>query len=401
MGSLPAVLDVDLEALAERALGHAGGDAQAAAVHRRRVGGGRLDEAVTVEVTCVAGGAVGSARTTRLDDAGLAAAAAAAREATAGAPGAEPHPGLPAPLPGRPHDGWDPAVAALAPGAEGGVEAWAERTAIASAAGVRASERRTWARRGDRLAVRLADLDRPPALDPLPAPAGEAMVPVEGEWPAVLGPVAVAALLETLGRTAFNGLRVARGDSPLGGRLGTRVAASAINLSESPRYTGTLPRSYDAEGTPVQPVPLIQDGVAHRVVHDSRSAAAAGGGAASTGHALRAGGDPDGPAPRNLVLVGGGAETLAELAAPVADGLYVEALRDVHTLDETGVISAVLEGCVLRGAEPAAPLKPMRFTGAPLALLASVEALTMRQALVAGGTVCPAMRVPALPVEPV
>ena len=41
-----------------------------------------------------------------------------------------------------------------------------------------------------------------------------------------------------------------------------------------PATRAPLPRAFDAEGTPKRPVPLIQDGVAHRVVHDMRSARA-------------------------------------------------------------------------------------------------------------------------------
>ena len=111
-----------------------------------------------------------------------------------------------------------------------------------------------------------------------------------------------ATLLEFLGGLAFNGLAHAEGRGALGGRLGTRVAAPAINLSDSPRFAGTLPRAFDAEGVPKAPLPLIQDGVAHRVVHDPRSAARAGDGARSTGHATAPGGSPFGPAPTNLVL---------------------------------------------------------------------------------------------------
>src|SRR6185503_105549 len=95
--------------------------------------------------------------------------------------------------------------------------------------------------------------------------------------------------------------------SALTGKLGTRVAAPAITLSDSPRDGLTLPRAFDAEGVPKSPLPLIQDGVAHGVVHDTRSAALAGGGATSTGHALEPGGSPYGAVPTNLVLTGGGA----------------------------------------------------------------------------------------------
>ena len=111
----------------------------------------------------------------------------------------------------------------------------------------------------------------------------------------MLEPDAVGALLDFLGGLAFNGLAHAEGRGALVGRLGTRVAAPTINLADSPRFARTLPRAFDAEGVPKAPLPLIQDGVAHAVVHDTRSAARAG--TTSTGHALAPGGSAYGPAP--------------------------------------------------------------------------------------------------------
>src|SRR5262249_30214419 len=106
--------------------------------------------------------------------------------------------------------------------------------------------------------------------------------------------------------------------------LGRRLVAPAVNLSDSLRFAGTLPCSYDAEGSPVQPLPLIQDGVAHRAVHDATTAAPAG--TVTTGHAPR----PAGFGvlrPRNLVLVGGGATGVPELAAGIDDGLLIASLH--------------------------------------------------------------------------
>jgi len=177
----------------------------------------------------------------------------------------------------------------------------------------------------------------------------------------VLGPWAVAEVLRRLA-PAFGGP-----ESPLASRLGTRVAASAINLSDSPRFAATLPRSYDAVGAPRQPLPLIQDGVAHRL---------AGPG---TGHALAPGGI-GGSVPEHLVLVGGGAADIAELAAPVELGLLIPALS-VHgawVLGQRG--SALAEGVsVIRNGELAEPAPNLTVLFEPLELLAAAQALTARQ----------------------
>jgi predicted Zn-dependent protease len=190
-----------------------------------------------------------------------------------------------------------------------------------------------------------------------------------------------------------------------------RVAAARINLSDSPAYPSTLPRAFDAEGVSKRPLPLIQDGVAHRVVHDTRSAAAAGRGAHTTGHAMAPGGTPYGPVPSHLVLVGGGARDASELALPIERGIYVTRLWYVnpvnpkHTLltgmtrDGTFLIE---DGLVGR------PVRDVRFTDSVLRLLETTEELSAVPRLVseaehygrrhATGVFCPALRARGLRV---
>ena len=67
------------------------------------------------------------------------------------------------------------------------------------------------------------------------AAGGEPVELPPGEYPVVFEPQAVGWLLDLLGATAFNGLAHAEGRGALAGRLGQRVAAPAINLSDSPR----------------------------------------------------------------------------------------------------------------------------------------------------------------------
>jgi predicted Zn-dependent protease len=205
-----------------------------------------------------------------------------------------------------------------------------------------------------------------------------------GEYAVVLGPWAMAEVVRRAG-LAFGGPR-----SPLAGSLGSKVAAPAVNLSDSPRFAATLPRSYDAEGAPRQPLPLVQDGVAHRVVE------------AGTGHAAGAGG-VGGTVPDHLVLVGGGAAGVSELAAPVERGLFIPALS-LHggwVIGRRG--SALAEGArMIRGGEPAEPLANLTVVFEPFELLSRVQALSARQRTVpsplqrsartASATVAPAAR---------
>jgi predicted Zn-dependent protease len=436
--------------LAERALAFADGDAQATVVRERSLlsrfarstptQATEVDD-VTVSLLRVHDGHTGSGETNDTSDDGLRDAAqradAAARAAAraAGSPGD--YPGLPAPAPTRPHDGFDATTAQLDPApagaalraafdgcAEHGLQAFgiwtagAVETAIASTAGIRVHDavtdafmkviardergRTGWAAGADSA---IAALD-PAALAARAAAKVSPLDPIElepGEYPVVLEPDALGALLDFLGGLAFNGLAHVEGRGALSGRLGERIAAPAINLADSPRFGRTLPRAFDAEGVPKHPLPLIQDGVAHAVAHDTRSAKRAG--TTSTGHALEPGGSAYGAVPTNLVLTGGGAADEAELMAPIERGLYVTRLWYVNTVHEK---STLLTGTTRDGTflvedgRIGRPVKDVRFTDSVLRLLEATEALTASQRLTceadfygrrfATGVVAPALR---------
>jgi predicted Zn-dependent protease len=436
--------------LAERALGFADGEAQATVVRERsllsRFAVSRPTQAtevddLTVSVLRVHDGHTGSADTNATTDDALrdvaarAGAAARAVADAAGAPGD--YPGLPAPAPARPHDGFDAPTAQLDPAAAGaalriaferceaaGLQAFgiwtagAVDTAIASSTGVRAldsvtdafmkviarheSGRSGWAA-GTGTSIAAID---PDALATRAAAKVTREDPVElapGEYPVVLENDAVGSLLEFLGGLAFDGLAHTEGRGALVGRLGERVAAPSIDLTDSPQFAGTLPRAVDAEGVPKHALPLIREGVAHAVVHDTRSAARAG--TTSTGHALAPGGSAYGAAPTNLVLIGGGAADEAELMAPIERGLYVTRLWYLNTVHQksTLVTGTTRDGTFLiEDGRIGRPLKDVRFTDSILRLLEATEALSATQRLVAEadfygrrfatGVVTPALR---------
>jgi PmbA protein len=398
-----------------------------------------LDD-LTVEIAIVRDGHVGRAATNDPGDDSLAvcarrADAAAAAAARAGGSGA--YPGFPAPGEIRPHEGRDEETARLDPAVGGralaaafdsaeasGVEAhgiWnsAEvETAVASSAGTSLSEAVTDAfmkviciapggRSGYAACTSrsAAGLDAPglasTAVRKASLPGDPAALP-PGSYPVVLEPHAVAPLLELLAVTAFDGLAYAEGRSALNERLGASVASPSVNLADSPRLPATLPRAFDAEGVPKAPLPLIQDGVAHRVVHDTRSAALAR--VESTGHARSPGGGP-GPIPTNLVLVGGGAADEAELCAPIERGVYVTRLwyANVVRPKEALITASTRDGTFLiENGRVTQPLQDMRLTDSALGILARTEALASRPVLTsegefygrrfASGVVCPAIR---------
>jgi PmbA protein len=405
-----------------------------------------VDDA-TIAISVLCDGHVGTATTNRDDDGSLTTCARAAEAAAASAAqtqGSGNFPGFPEPAVPRPHHGFDRATAELDPAPGGaalataievaarhGVEAngvWSAgdvETAIASTTGAELVDRVTdgfmkttciapTGRSGWASAAAIS----PAALDPESLAEAAAIratgafaerpEPVKlppGEYPVVLAPAAIAEMLDWLGWTAFNGLAHVEGTGAFVGRLGQRVVAPSINIADSPRYPATLPRAFDAEGVPKAPLPLIQDGVAHAVLHDTRSAAMAGDGARSTGHAMEPGGSMWGVFPTNLVMVGGGAADEAELCAPIERGVYVTRLWYTNAVrpNETLITGVTRDGTFLiEDGRIAAPLEDLRLTDSILRVLEGTQALTRKQVLwnegefygrrFAKGVVTPAIR---------
>jgi len=401
---------------------------------------------LTVEVAAARDGHVGRAATNDVEPDALrrcAAAAVLAAETAARAAGPGVYPGFPEPGAVRTHEGHDPETARLDPqrggealsaafevAAETGTQAsglWTAgevETAIATASGPVLVDRVTdafmkvvafgpGARSGyaARTAVGLRAIDSRAVAARAAAKASAASSePVElepGEYAVVMESHAVHELLWVLGRAAFNGLAHVEGRGALAGRLGARVVSAAINLSDSPRYASTLPRAFDPEGVSKAPLPLIQDGVAHRVVHDVRSAAIAG--TSSTAHARAAGGGEPGPLPANLVMAGGGAADEEELCGPVERGIYVTRLWYTNILrPEESLFTAVTRDgtFLIEDGHVTRPVADMRVTDSALEVLSRVQALGARSVLTsdgelygrrfASGSVCPPLRAGAV-----
>ena len=449
--------------LAERAVARAAPGSLALVTHERslmlRFAAGRPTQATaiddfTLEIAVPLEGHVGRATTNAVDDAAVAdcaerarlAAEAASVTGAGGFPGFAADPGgAPAahgdPASGRAaaRDPFDAATAELDPsigaGAleqafsvadENGVEAhgiWTvaeqeQAWALGDAAG---AERRTDAfmkvvfiaptgRSGYASAssVAAADLDARALAERAAGKAVAGGEPAElppGEYPVVFEAQAVGWLCDLLAGCAFNGLAHAEGRGALDGKIGATVAAPAIHLADTPAHPRTLPRAFDAEGTPKAPLPLIQDGVAQGVAHDIRSAALGGDGAVTTGHALAPGGDAAGPHPTNLVLAGGGAADEPELCAPVERGVYVTRLwyANVVRPKETLITAVTRDGTFLiEDGRVTRPLRDLRLTDSVLGILSRTQALTRDQTLTsdgefygrrfAYGVVCPALR---------
>jgi predicted Zn-dependent protease len=418
---------VDALSVAEEALGAASGDEVEAVVHSERSGLARfaasdvhqptLIENTTVQVRVVRDGRVGWAITNRLSDDGLAAVARRAEEAAASAPADPAFPGLAEPERLPEVDGFDEATAALGPDdqarlaaaaidAAGATEIYGFFTsavtelAIATSRGVRAGQRMT-----DATALVLAAGEgvsgyaeatawSAGSIDPA-AVAEEAVAKAArtsgarelepGSYRAVLEHYALAELLDYFAFDSFGGLGLIEERSYLAGRLGTLVFDEKVSIADHALDPRGLPRSFDFEGTPKQRVALVEDGVARGVVWDRTTAARAGNGARSTGHAPPVEARVYGPLATALVLAPGDAESPEALAELVGDGIYVTRLHYLSVVDpREGVITGMTRDGTFRIREGriAEPLVNLRFTVSMPRLLEDVPGLTSDVTLV-------------------
>jgi len=168
-------------------------------------------------------------------------------------------------------------------------------------------------------AVRLADIDGAVLGARAAAKARAGADPVElppGRYEVVLEPAAVADVLQMLAMYGFNAKMVLDRQSFL--KLGEAQFDPSVTMVEDSALPDATAIPFDAEGTPRRRVVLVDRGVSSAVVHDRRTAARAGEGAESTGHAL-AGGASFGAIPTSLRLLPTDGGASAEVDGPAAD----------------------------------------------------------------------------------
>jgi len=412
--------------VARAALEAAGGEAEAVA-HSEHSGLARfagsevhqptLIENLVVTLRVLHGNRAGVATTNRIDDEGLAELVQRASAAAESAPPDETFAGLapPAQLPDV--QGYDEATAGLGPGDQARLAAAAidaagdipvygfftsgvSELAVASSTGVRVEQRMT-----DATALVVAAGEgcsgyaertawKADGVDPA-AVTREASAKAErtrgagtlepGVYRAVLEPYAFADLLEYFSHDSLGALGLLEKRSYLSGRMGERVADEKITIRDDPLDPQGLPKAFDFEGTPKQPVLLVEDGIARGVVWDRTTAAQAQNGAATTGHAGPVESRDWGPLPYSLSVAPGEAESVDALAELVGDGIYVTRLHYLGVIDpREGIVTGMTRDGTfrIRDGKIAEPLVNLRFTVSVPDLLREVYALTRTASLV-------------------
>jgi PmbA protein len=412
--------------VAKAALDTAGGEAEAVA-HVEHSGLARfagsevhqptLIENAMVTVRVVHGKRVGIATTNKIDPPGLAEVARRAADAAQSAPADESFPGLAPPVDPPAVEGYDEETAALGPGdqarlAAAAIDAGAEvpvygfftsavcELAVVSSTGLSVHQRMTDAtalvvaadENGSGYAEETAW--RASGVDPT-AVAREAAEKAQrtrgaaeidpGEYRAVLEPYALAELLDTFSHDSFGALGLLDKRSFFAERLGQKVFDEKISIADDALDPRGLPKAFDFEGTPKRRVQLVEAGVARTVVWDRSTAAQAGDGAESTGHAPPAELRDWGPLPSALCVSPGEAESVEELAELVGDGLYITRLHYLGVVHpREGIITGMTRDGTfrIRDGKIAEPLVNLRFTVAVPDLFRDVLGLTNKVALV-------------------
>jgi PmbA protein len=202
---------------------------------------------------------------------------------------------------------------------------------------------------------------------------------------AVLEPYAFAELINYFGYDAFgaNGLLEER--SYLAGRLGEKIMDEKVSISDDALDPRGLPKRFDFEGVPKQRVQLIEHGVARGVVWDRTSAARAGNGQQTTGHAPPPVYRQYGPLTFALAVDGGEVDSVEELCELVGEGIYVTRLHYLGIVDpREGVITGMTRDGTfrIRDGKIAEPLVNLRFTVSVPQMLEDVPGLGREQQLV-------------------
>ena len=230
---------------------------------------------------------------------------------------------------------------------------------------------------------RFADLDGEALGRHAAARARSGADPIElppGRYEVVLEARCVAYLMDFFTFYGFNGRAVTEGRSFVA--LGERQLDRALSLSDDatdPRQMGPV---FDAEGTPKRRAPLVEAGVMTGVTHDRRSAAKAGGGATTTGHAV-AGGEALGAVATATVLepaLARDARPVASLISEVERGLLVSDFWYTRALDPKTLVATGLTRngvFLIENGEVRRAVSNLRFTQSYVAALAPGQVLGM------------------------
>lgn len=196
-----------------------------------------------------------------------------------------------------------------------------------------------------------------------------------GTYPVVLDPYATNDILSMLNLGGMGAQAVQEGRSWMNDRIGTEAMSPRVAIRDDGTDPAGLPLPFDFEGTPRQPVPIVEAGTVCGPVYDRTAALKDG--ATSTGHALPPELRTIGPLAGHLVLEPGDS-TVEAMIESVDEGLYITRFwytRLVHPRDCV-VTGMTRDGVVkIENGKLTHPVKNLRFTQSYVDALNRVQAI--------------------------
>lgn len=181
-----------------------------------------------------------------------------------------------------------------------------------------------------------------------------------GQMPVIFDPRVSGGLIGHLAQ-AINGASIARGTSFLKDRMGEKIFADGIRVTDDPlRQRGLRSRGVDGEGVSAGAMDLIDDGRLTSWILDTATARQLG--LKTTGRAGRGLGGAPSPGPTNLYLHAGSA-SVADMIADIDEGFYVTELIGFGINYVTGDYSRGAAGFWIEKGEITFPVSEMTIAG--------------------------------------
>jgi PmbA protein len=191
------------------------------------------------------------------------------------------------------------------------------------------------------------------------------------EVPVIFDPETAASLIRSIA-TAASGPSLYRRASFLLDRLGTRVAAPAVNIVDDGLIEAALgSRPFDGEGLPTRRTAIVRDGMLESYLLDTYSGRKLG--MASTHHASRDGAGVT-VGTTNLMLLPG-SETAEALIRSVQSGLYVTELIGFGINGVTGDYSRGAAGLWIENGQLAYPVDEVTVAGNLLEMFERIDGI--------------------------
>ena len=195
--------------------------------------------------------------------------------------------------------------------------------------------------------------------------------PETAQVPVVYDPRVSNSLVSHLS-SAVNGSAVARGTTFLKDKMGERLFAENITITDDPhRRRGLRSKPFDAEGVATSCRNIIDGGVLGSWILDLGSARQLG--LQTTGNAARGTSSPPGPAATNLYLCAG-RQTPRELMADITSGFYVTELIGFGVNMVTGDYSRGASGFWIENGEITYPVSEITVAGNLSDIFANISA---------------------------